>query len=702
MREPDGTLATPIRPSTSAHLSNQERAMSDSIASSASVQRDERRRFNRRERVALFLASEGRCSRCGCDLAASWHGDHVTPHSQGGATDVANGQALCPACNLTKGAGVIADRVLTTMFTLRSWQRDGFGKWQAANRRDFLAVATPGAGKTTFALYIAAFLLEAGIIRRVVVVVPSDRLRKQWATAAARVGIQLDDAFANRLGTPARDFDGVVVTYHAVAHEPTIHRALCDAMTLVIFDEIHHAGDRQSWGRGLRYAFENAGKRLAITGTPFRSDSARIPFVSYGPQDNRSVADFSYGYEDALRERVCRNVYFPSYEGNMQWWTSRGGERSARFGDELPTEEESRRLNAALDPSGDWLPQVLRDADARLRDVRVSHYEHAAGLVICKDREHAQAVADLLARITGERPARATSDDPDAARIIEEFSEGRGDLTGDPYRGLPRWLVAVRMVSEGVDIPRLFVGVFATNIMTELHFRQVVGRFVRTMDGVEDQAGYLFIPKVDRLVEYVQRIKTERDHVIEGEEPAEEEVDNEREKARRVSDFVLRGSEAEADSVFYDEAELQPGLLGEARKFALAFGHEGMNVYMLAKLMRDMGEWQAFVDRGEMPMRKPIVVDTPRPSKLSTDKLHAKRELKSFVNRLCSATGVTHERVYGALKRRQGTDQDHASLDQLIQRKEWVKGWIEIATQLDHDLTEWEWDEVMVDGQPPR
>lgn len=665
--------------------------------------RDARRRFNRRERVALFLASGGVCAACGAALPAGWHADHVVAYAKGGATDVSNGAALCPACNLGKGSGVIAERMLTTLFVLRAWQKDAFGKWHAANKRDFLAVATPGAGKTTFALYVAAFLLEAGIVRRVVVVVPSDRLRKQWAAAAARYGIQLDDAFANRLGTHARDFDGVVVTYHAVGHEPTVHRAMGDDSTLVIFDEIHHAGDHRAWGRGLLYAFENAGKRLAVTGTPFRSDSVRIPFVEYGPDDNRCRWDAHYGYEDALRERVCRNVFFPSYEGNMRWWTSRGGERSARFGDDLPTEEESRRLNAALDPSGDWLPEVLRDADARLRDVRSAHYEHAAGLVVCKDRDHARAVARLLERITGERPVVATSDDPDAARVIEEFAEGRGDLTGDPYRGLPRWLVAVRMVSEGVDIPRLFVGVFATNIMTELHFRQVVGRFVRMMPDVEDQAGYLFIPKVDRLVEYVQRIKKERDHVIEREEEAEEGSDDRRGVAPSgTSDFVVRGSEAEADSVFYDEAELPPGLLGEARKFALAFGYEGMNDYMLAKIMRDMGEWQAFVDRGEMPMQKPIVVDKPRPSKLSTKKKEAKRELGAFVNRLCSCAGITHEQVYGALKRRQATDQDHASLEQLGQRKEWVKGWIEIATQLDHALAEWEWDEVMVDGQPPR
>lgn len=61
-----------------------------------------RRNFNTRQRTALFLLAQGRCFRCNEPLAPSFHADHILPFSKGGATEVQNGQALCPTCNLKK------------------------------------------------------------------------------------------------------------------------------------------------------------------------------------------------------------------------------------------------------------------------------------------------------------------------------------------------------------------------------------------------------------------------------------------------------------------------------------------------------------------------------------------------------------------------------------------------------------------------
>src|SRR5690606_30104317 len=141
------------------------------------------------------------------ELEPGWHADHVKPWSSGGPTDVINGQALCPACNLRKGNRTVK---------LRAWQADALDKFRNSSG-DFLAVATPGAGKTTFALTAARHLIDVGEVSRLVVVVPTAHLRAQWATAAARLGIQLDHRFVNGAGAMARDFDGVVVTYQSVA-----------------------------------------------------------------------------------------------------------------------------------------------------------------------------------------------------------------------------------------------------------------------------------------------------------------------------------------------------------------------------------------------------------------------------------------------------------------------------------------------------
>lgn len=162
-----------------------------------------------------------------------------------------------------------------TKGTLRAWQAAALRQYMIQESRDFLAVATPGAGKTTFALRIALELMGAGIVEKLTVVCPTEHLKGQWADAAARVGIHIDPAFSNSQGRAGSHYDGVAVTYAQVAANPSVHSARTRAYpTLVILDEIHHAGDALSWGDGVREAFTDATRRLALTGTPFRSDTS--------------------------------------------------------------------------------------------------------------------------------------------------------------------------------------------------------------------------------------------------------------------------------------------------------------------------------------------------------------------------------------------------------------------------------------------
>ena len=113
---------------------------------------------------------------------------------------------------------------------------------------------------------------------------------------------------------------------------------------------------------------------------------------------------------------------------------------------------------------------MLRDADALLIKARAV-IPDAAGLVLCDDRAHARATGALLRTIAGEKPVVVVSDEPQAHARIERFA--RGDANA------PRWLVAVNMVSEGVDVPRLVLAAYATVKRTDLFFRQAVGRVVR-------------------------------------------------------------------------------------------------------------------------------------------------------------------------------------------------------------------------------
>jgi superfamily II DNA or RNA helicase len=391
-----------------------------------------------------------------------------------------------------------------TATSLRAWQAAAMEQYFTESPRDFLAVATPGAGKTTFALTVAAELLGRRIVDRLIIVAPTEHLKQQWAEAAGRAGIPVDPTYSAGQGKTSAEYLGIVVTYAGVAVNPLAMRLRTDRWkTLVILDEVHHAGDAMSWGEGVREAFEDATRRLCLTGTPFRSDVNPIPFVTYAPGDDgipRSVADYTYGYAEALADHVVRPVLFMAYSGQMTWRTRAGDEIAAHLGEPLTKDLTQQALRTALDPHGAWIPSVLAAADKRLSEVR-RHVPDAGGLVIATDQDSARAYAKTLRSITGEAPTVVLSDEKSASKKIASFAAGDS-----------RWMVAVRMVSEGVDVPRLSVGVYATTTSTPLFFAQAVGRFVRSRSRGETAS--VFLPSVPNLLGFAAELEVARDHVL--------------------------------------------------------------------------------------------------------------------------------------------------------------------------------------------
>lgn len=441
---------------------------------------------------------------------------------------------------------------------LRAWQEEALELYLSTSPRDFLAAATPGAGKTTFALRVATELLASGVINRITVVAPTEHLKTQWADAAHRVGIRLDPGFKNAYGSHGRHYHGVAVTYAQVATRAALHRTMTQSgRSLVILDEVHHGGDALSWGDAIREAFEPATRRLSLTGTPFRSDTSPIPFVEYLPDEHgirTSRADYGYGYGRALADGVVRPVIFLSYAGTMRWRTRTGDEMEARLGEGDTKDVTAQAWRTALDPEGDWVPSVLRAANTRLTEVRHG-VPDAGGLVIATDHYAARAYADILHRITGEKATVVLSDEKAASDRIGEFAAGSS-----------RWMVAVRMVSEGVDVPRLGVGVYATSASTPLFFAQAIGRFVRTRRRGETAS--IFLPNVPALMALAVTMELERDHALDREDrDGLEEIlldDDALGEANSTEagsadadlfDFTALGSEAAFDRVLYDGGE---------------------------------------------------------------------------------------------------------------------------------------------------
>ncbi|HEY8721920.1 DEAD/DEAH box helicase [Pengzhenrongella sp.] len=571
-----------------------------------------------------------------------------------------------------------------TAQSLRAWQAEALAEYRARAPRDFLAVATPGAGKTTFALRIATELLQAGIVRRVTVVAPTEHLKKQWADAALRVGVNLDPNFRNAQGQHGAHFDGVAVTYAQVAMKPALHAARTSAApTLVILDEVHHGGDALSWGDGIREAFEGATRRLSLTGTPFRSDTAAIPFVTYQRDEHgirRSAADYSYKYGDALRDHVVRPVIFLTYSGQMRWRTKAGDEVSARLGDALTKDMTAQAWRTALDPNGEWIPAVLAAADRRLTEVRRT-VPDAGAMIIATDQADARAYAGHLARLTGKSPTVVLSDDSSsdngASAAIDEFSAGDS-----------RWLVAVRMVTEGVDLPRLAVGVYATSTATPLFFAQAVGRFVRARRRGETAS--LFLPSVPQLLALANSIELERDHALDRPLTAEEQGEeyNPEDALMAAANAPEKGSdsvgpdgkqgafqalEAQAsfDRVLFDGGEFGTG--------ADVGSPEELDFLGLPGLL-DADQVTALLTQRQAEQQ------TKRKGRSSAEEVRSqadhrkltelRKELSALVSAWARKSGQPHGSVHTELRRRGGGPEvPLASVEQLEQRVALVRDW---------------------------
>jgi superfamily II DNA or RNA helicase len=392
--------------------------------------------------------------------------------------------------------------------SLRGWQRDALARLAEWREGPFLVSAAPGAGKTRPALELARDLLARGEVSRVAVLCPTTPLTRQWAAAGAALGVQLEpDALGAR---PPRDFDGVAVTYARIASDPRSWAAEASRDMLVIVDEAHHLGEELAWGESFQRAFAAAPRWLLLSGTPFRSDATPIPGVRYD-SDGLAVPDVSYTYAEAVADGICRPVAFVTFDGTLSW---RSGEDviESSFETVLTAREAARRYRTAISTElPDGLPRILREADAKLSALRAEGQRDAGGLVVAADGSHARQIAKLLNEATGKAPVVVLHTEARAARKLADFRGSR-----DP------WIVAVNMVSEGVDIPRLRVGVYATAAKTPLIFRQIVGRFVRTLPGRPPEPSWVYLPADPLLRRHAGEVETELRHALREREPEEE------------------------------------------------------------------------------------------------------------------------------------------------------------------------------------
>jgi superfamily II DNA or RNA helicase len=522
---------------------------------------------------------------------------------------------------------------------LRAWQSDAFAQWSATQDRDALIVATPGAGKTRFAARLAHALLYAGSVQRVIVVVPREHLKAQVALTMAEHGMQMDYRFSNAVKRLAPDMHGAVVSYQQVAFAPQVFRALTRVPTLVVLDEIHHAGDSATWGQALKEAFEVAEFRIAMSGTPFRSDGTPIPFVRY--IEGASVPAYAYDYTSALRDGVCRPLVFPLQGGVAEWVSHDGKIVSASFETALETKRlESERLRTALTQES-WIGDVVQKAHAKVVELRAHGHADAAGLAIAMNQQHARFIADVLHARTGVTPAIVVSEDDDASRRIKLFARSR-----DP------WIVAVHMVSEGVDIPRLRVGVYGSNVNTEMYFRQFCGRFVRAGDPRVQQQAFVYLPDDPKLRNLAARITADVRSYL---------------KKKREDDGLAAATAVQTEATAVD---------GQYAGIA-ATAIEGRTLDYGPLFNPGYADSPAPAPASAAPAARGNAFLLHEPPKTLVDEKEAlRRTLAVLVARVSERFNVEHRYVHATLNQRFGGPISEASLESLTARRRIAEAWL--------------------------
>lgn len=518
----------------------------------------DRRNFNAAEHRALYLASDGLCECTGCDvcgpdgcatpLEPGWHADHDRPYSRGGRTEMPNGLAKCPPCNLSKGNRMIS-------VTLLPWQEDAVNQYAAAGFPPrFLLAAVPGGGKTKTAAAIAA---KVG--RFTVVLVPQADIVSDWRADLHARGICTADIRKGKEGRslaigsvcPAcgRPATALVMTYAFSASNPEI---LCKVMrdrgpVLLVLDEIHHLRDGGATLAPIQAAWPFAGEGdrqvrvLALSGTPFRTDEEPVPFIhTPGPfKDERAmipddwVVDYSYGKAVADKPAAVTQVIFERFDGDVEWDESQDDgsrkEKSARWSGVHGKETARKVRRHGVNPNGDWLRKVLIAGDAKAEELRASGDPRPGALVICRSTNDAVGTADLLLAIQ-QRPVFVYTESYSTCnhrRSGGRINERTGERVGNQITVKLRdgtdgsvldafkesdavWLVTVRKVSEGVSVPRLRVLVYAAIIRTWLFFMQVLGRVIRidrTRSKGADQTAWVFIPDEEQMRQFAGTIE---------------------------------------------------------------------------------------------------------------------------------------------------------------------------------------------------
>lgn len=502
------------------------------------VEKDIRRLFSSSQAAELLAAAGYKCQGDDCPDRDLSHGQgfechHDKRHADGGATSIYNGRVLCLSCHRKTFAGVQdpdVGLVRSVCETNREWQNAAVARWIEVTpaQRLFVLEAAPGAGKTRFAACVSRIELDSDSseITHVIIVVPWKPILTSMKEAIGSLRLDVREGFhySRKMGVLQRPPDGDVTldTYAGICNQDTVDvlrswKQSSGFRFLLVLDEIHHTNTVSGkWGPFASEIASLADKVLVMSGTYFRSDNRMIEFLKYDPEgdpNGRPVRDYQITYSECVAERYVRQVAFRWCDAELEI-AKRGEDRVRKRMLSAINSSSHKQLSVAkrevLNADGIHVEWMINEAWFELRKMR-TRWPDAACLVVCQPGGQGDSEAEERAvhriekriqALTGQTPVVVTSGDATSHGKLSHF---RGD--NSPF------LCAIRMVSEGVDIPRVRMILFISYTDSEMLFRQIVGRSLRYISCAEDDSvgALVILPKFPMMVGFAERFEMEAD-----------------------------------------------------------------------------------------------------------------------------------------------------------------------------------------------
>lgn len=383
---------------------------------------------------------------------------------------------------------------------LRNWQQKAI---HAALKKfevpfsHFLCLATPGAGKTVMASALADTLLKENKVDLVLCFSPSTVVANDFKIELESI---TKKRFCGGLGAL-----GSSLTYQTMRHlDDTFWYLLSSYRVFVIFDEIHHCAGHKiekanAWGAEiLKHIQGKARYTLALTGTPWRSDTIPISLANYVGDNNQIFVDYQYDLKQAIKDGVCRLPHLTLVDNELITVIEDDEKRNFKSTREFL--DYSSLSYADLIGHDEILRQILKRGMTCLNEQRIDNSD-AGGLIVAASISHAKQIQGVLSEL-GEHSEVVTYQESEPERLIQHFKHSR-----------KKWIISISMISEGTNIPRLRVCCYLSLVTTELYFRQVLGRVLRAQYDARE-VGYLITLAHPRLLEFAGRVADEVPHSI--------------------------------------------------------------------------------------------------------------------------------------------------------------------------------------------